>query len=281
VFLEELGCQVSVHVRSEDGDISDSAIPDADVVVNAAGRLGSREADPDELIRANASLPAILADHCSRTGAHLIHISTPGVTGLRADASEDDDYDPRGDYEKSKAEGELALLGHPSLPGDRLTIIRPDFVYGPGDLHKLPLFRRVARELMPVVGIHGARIRPTYCDDVCRAVEAALPGGVLNGGLFNIGGPETVTVRELSGMIAAAACRKTMVLPVPRILFRLALHMGPLCPGTLSESRLRLFGEDHFVSIAKASEAGFSPVWTLRDGLHETVDWYLGNGLIG
>ncbi|MBN2586196.1 MAG: NAD-dependent epimerase/dehydratase family protein [Candidatus Fermentibacteraceae bacterium] len=280
-FLGELGHEVAFHVRSESGDLTENSIPeDTRVVVNSAGRLGGKDADLSELKLANASLPVMLADRCSRTGAHLIHLSTPGVTGLAADADEEMEYDPRGDYERTKAQGEQAILTHSIMAEGLLTVLRPDFVYGPGDLHKLPLFRHVAGGFMPVIGREGARIRPTYRDDVCRAVEASLPGGRLCGGLFNIAGPETVTVRGLSLMIADAIGRKVRILPLPKVVFRLALLLGPLCPSSLSQSRLRLFGDDHFVSIKKAESVSFSPVWTLRKGLDATVSWYLRNGLI-
>ncbi len=280
-FLEELGHEVAFHVRSESGDLTENSIPDdTRVVVNSAGRLGRKGVDLKELTLANASLPVMLADHCSRTGSHLIHLSTPGVTGLAVDGDEEMEYDPWGDYERTKAQGEQALLTHSVLAEGLLTILRPDFVYGPGDLHKLPLFRHVAGGILPVIGREGARIRPTYRDDVCRAVEASLPGGILSGGLFNIAGSETVTVRELSQMIAAAIGRKVRILPLPKVVFRFALLLGPLCPSSLSESRLRLFGEDHFVSIKKVESVGFSPIWTLGEGLDATVSWYLRNGLI-
>lgn len=279
--LQELGHDVTGHVRSESGDLTPDSIPDdVRVIVNSAGRLGTPGVQSYELALSNAHLPVMLAEHCSRTGSSLVHLSTPGVAGLAADADEDVDQSPWGEYESTKAQAELALREHGIADQGKLTILRPDFVYGPGDLHKLPFFRQVASGFLPVIGREGARIRPTYRSDVCRAVEASLPGGCLSGGLFNIGGPETVTVRDLGGIIARELGRKVRTVPLPGALFRLVLHLGPLCPSSLSRSRLRLFGEDHFVSTEKAGKAGFIPVWPLGRGIHETVSWYVREGLI-
>lgn len=279
--LQEIGHDATGHVRSESGDLTPGSIPDdVSVIVNSAGRLGTPGADSSELTLSNAHLPVMLAEFCSRTGSSLIHLSTPGVAGLAADADEDMDYSPWGEYESTKAQGELALRKHGVLDQGRLTILRPDFVYGPGDLHKLPLFRQAASGWFPLIGRNGARIRPTCCADVCRAVEASLPGGILSGGLYNIGGPEVLSLRMMAEIIADETGRKVRLIPLPRGIFRLALLLGPLCPSSLSRSRFRLFGEDHYVSIEKAEKAGFLPEWPPEKGLRETVDWYLREGLI-
>jgi len=280
-YLSEKGHEVTGHIRSTDGDLKPDRIPEGtEVVINSAGKLGVPSNSRGEMNEANSILPEVLADFCSETDSHLIHISTPGVGGLSVEATETRDYSPWGDYESSKMLGELKLLEHVSLSSNHLTILRPDFVYGPGDMHKLALFRQVSRGWMPVIGRNGARIRPTFCLDVCRAVESALPGGVLNGDIFNIGGPDIVTVRELCNAISLSLGTKLRAVPLPRSLFRLALFLGPFCPEKLSKSRFRLFGEDHFVSIARAASAGFLPEWSIRDGIDETVRWYQSNGVL-
>jgi len=275
------GYTVKGYIRSEDGNLTETSLPaDVDVLVNAAGKLGVPGVDTAELTASNLKLPAILADFCNEHQIHLIHLSTPGVTGLHSDIKEDAPYDPWGVYEKTKMEGEILLRKHPLSLKNMITILRPDFVYGPGDMHKLTLFRQIAKGWMPLIGKMGATIRPTYCTDVCRAVESALPGGILNGGLFNIGGPDIVTIRELSREIASTLVRKLRIIPLPRMLFRLSLLLGPLCPNALSESRFMLFGENHYVSIAKAEQQGFFPKWDIRKGIGDTVSWYRTNGIL-
>jgi nucleoside-diphosphate-sugar epimerase len=275
------GHAVLGHVAARDGVIQPSSIPeDVEVIVNAAGKLGKPGSRESELTSSNALLPEMLGSVCRSGGIHLIHISTPGVAGLCADSTEDSPLAPWGEYERSKAEGETLLRKHLYLPGGLLTVLRPDFVYGPGDNHKLELFRMVSRGLMPLIGRNGAVIRPTFVGDVCRAVSASLPGGCLQGDLFNIGGPETVSIRELTSIIAKSLNQRVVLIPLPRWAYRLAPRLGPLRPASISESRRRLFGDDHYVSIRKASLAGFKPSWGLREGVDATVSWYRSEGLI-
>ncbi len=274
-YLKKAGYDVFDHVRSINNDITFNSLPaDVEVIVNAAGKLGISGVDLVALKQSNSILPSILADFCAKHRIHLIHLSTPGVTGLYANVSENSPLKPWGDYEKTKMDGEIILRKHPQLPPEKLTILRPDFVYGPGDLHKLELFRQVDKGCIPLIGRNGARLRPTFSDDVCRAVESSLPGGRLNGGLYNIGGPEIVTFREFSRKISEALGKDLRCIPIPRLAFRIGLLLGPLRPKALSRSRFRLFGEDHYVSIDKAASVGFNPSWRISDGIARTVSWY-------
>ncbi len=280
-YLNNAGYDVSEHVRSIKGDIAFDSLPaNVDVIVNAAGKLGLPYVDPAELNISNSLLPSILADFCAKHKIHLIHLSTPGVTGLYANVSEDSPLKPWGDYEKTKNAGEAVLRKHEHLPPEKLTILRPDFVYGPGDLHKLELFRQVDKGWIPLIGRNGARLRPTFSVDVCRAVESSLPGGRLNGGLYNIGGPEIVTFREFTREISKALGKDLRCISIPRLAFRIGLLLGPLRPKALSRSRFRLFGEDHYVSIDKAASVGFNPSWSISEGIARTVSWYQDMKLI-
>lgn len=272
-MLRDLSHGVVDHVHSRDGELDEASLPSGlDAVVNCAGRLGGQGATPAEMRAANVALPARLARLCAARGTPMVHLSTPGVTGLLPEAGEDLPPAPWGEYERTKAEAEEVLQR--TLPPKLLTVLRPDFVYGPGDTHKLALFRQVSRGWFPLVGEGDARLRPTYVSDVARSVAESLPGGRLAEGLYNIGGPEVVSVRELVGLIGGALGRRVLTLPIPRPLLRACLRLGPLRPPSLSESRLRLFGEDHYVTVEKASAAGFRPQVAPPEGIAATVDWY-------
>ena len=279
--LINCGHSAEGHTRSEAGNLTETSLPaDVDAIVNAAGRLGTPGTNTEELSASNSKLPAILADFCNEHQIHLIHLSTPGVSGLHADAPEDAPYDPWGVYEKTKMEGEILLRKHPLSLKNMITILRPDFVYGPGDTHKLELFKQIQKGWFPLIGFEGASIRPTYCADVCRAVETSLPGGCLSGGLFNIGGPEVLKFRDFILKTASAMSVKLTILPIPRLFFYLALKLGPLCPKALSESKYKLFGTDHSVSISRAGKAGFVPECNVNDGVDKTVSWYRENRIL-
>ncbi len=230
--------------------------------------------DPYQLTKSNVTLPILLADICRARQIHLIHLSTPGIAGLHADITEESPADPWGEYEKSKYQSEEALSKHYISQSGQLTILRPDFVYGPGDRHKLPFFKQVGKGWLPLIGWKDVRIRPTFVSDVCSAIENSMPGKCLNTGLFNIGGPEVVSIRKFGTLIAQIMGQKLISIPLPRLFYSLALRSGPFKPRSLSRTRLRLFSEDHYVSISKAADAGFTPSTSLSDGIQKTLEWY-------
>lgn len=279
-FLAAEGHEVIPLPRPDVGAFDPGLFPAGiDAAVNAAGRLGGPGAGPDELALSNAALPAAIAGVCADRGIPFVHLSTPGVAGLVGGSREDSPPAPWGAYERSKAEAERLISG--LLPARLLTVLRPDFVYGPGDRHKLGFFRQVARGWFPMVGTGTARLRPTFVLDVCRAVRESLGGGLIGPGTWNIGGPDVISVRSLSSAAASAMGVRLLSIPVPSVIFRAALLLGPLAPPQLSASRLALFGRDHWVDISKAKAAGFAPVTTLAEGLDATVAWYRAEGLIG
>ena len=267
--VEKAGHTVITHSLSKQGTFS--KLPSrVDIVVNSAGRLGGQGATTQELRAANVDLPVALGKQCRKNSIPLIHLSTPGVTGLTADAKEAAEYDPLGEYESSKVEAEKQLISN--CPG--VTILRPDFVFGPGDIHKLPLFRQVHKGWFPVVGSGSARTRPTDVRDVADAVLKGFPGEILSKGIYNIGGPQVLSVRELALIISVAMGKSVQFIPIPRFVFRAALRFGPLCPKALSKSRYQLFGMDRFCNTDKAERKGFIPTRSFSLTAIESVNWY-------
>ncbi|PIE53029.1 hypothetical protein CSA37_03715 [Candidatus Fermentibacteria bacterium] len=269
------GHQVLTHSLSRDGKLT--VIPEtAEAVINSAGRLGKEGVTNEEMKEANLHLAKEICNHCRIRKIHLIHLSTPGAAGLVPDGRESDPMRPQGAYEQTKSNAEKYIMEN--LPS--AVILRPDFVFGPGDMHKFSLFRQVSKGWFPLVNGGSARTRPTDVRDVCRAVLESLPEGKLGEGIWNVGGPDVLTVKELTEVIADVMKKKLIHLPVPYAVFKVALGMGPLKPAALSESRLRLFSSDRFTSVEKAAEAGFRAKYSFKETASECCAWYRERGLI-
>jgi nucleoside-diphosphate-sugar epimerase len=266
---------VIAHSHSKLGELT-TLPPGTEIVVNSAGRLGGQGCQREEFEAANVLLPATLCRECREACIPLIHLSTPGVNGLSADALESDPYNPMGIYEVTKTEAEKHLIAN--CPG--VTILRPDFVFGAGDMHKLPLFKLVSKGWFPLIGTGSAKTRPTDVRDVARAVLQSFPGEVLAEGIYNIGGPEVLSVKEIAERISISMGKTVRFLPMPVLLFKIAVRLGPLCPKALSASRFRLFGSNRYTNIEKAGRKGFSPVYSFAQTASETIEWYKAKGLL-
>jgi NADH dehydrogenase len=137
----------------------------------------------------------------------MVHVSAIG-----ADATS------RSAYARTKAAGEAAVLAHQP----RAVILRPSIVFGAED----QFFNRFAGmtrlgPVLPVVGA-GTRFQPVYVDDVAAAaVQGVL--GKCQPGVYELGGPDVMTFRELMLLMLRTIRRRRLVLNMP---FGMAWMMG-------------------------------------------------------
>lgn len=176
-----------------------------DAVVHLAQSRRYREF-PDgagDVVAVNVAATAALADYARRAGARrFVFVSTGGVYGYRdRPAREEDPVAPIGFYQASKYAAEVLLA--PYTEYFTTVILRPFFVYGPGQREML--IASVARRVLagePVTG-PGPRINPIHVTDAARAIEAAL--SLDAPALINVAGDEVVTVADLAQRLAEAA----------------------------------------------------------------------------
>ena len=314
-----------VPVTFHSGDITtpaglDGLFDGATWVIHAAGMLGRAGVSAATYNRINAEgvghvLAAVeRAWQQGRTAAGLrvLHVSSAGVLGPVRQAGMKDEggrmssepplrdssfrlhpssFDessplaPSNAYERSKALAEeyAAGLAAGGLP---LVVARPEFIYGPGDVHVLGLFRAIQRGLFFYIGDGTNTCHPTYVDDMVDGLLACLRRGA-PGGVYHIAGPRPLPVRELAETIAAALgvppprCR----VPVPLAwLGSAGLEAAGRLLGRdvpLSRTGVAFFSENRRSTYAKAErELGFAPRVELRKGVERTVGWYRQEGLL-
>ncbi|MGD0783539.1 MAG: NAD-dependent epimerase/dehydratase family protein, partial [Candidatus Aminicenantales bacterium] len=194
-----------------------------------------------------------------------VHFSSAGVLGHveeNAPAGEDHALDPRDAYDRTKLAGERAAL-EIAARGFEVVVIRPGWVYGPGDRRSFKLIRSIAGGRFILVGRGAAVQTPVYVDDLVR-------GTVL----------EALTVRAMAETIAAACGRRLPRLRIPMGPTRLAAAMmggafgliGKEAP--LNPSRLAFFLHPKPLAIAKArTDLGYAPETEFAAGMALTVAW--------
>ena len=192
---------------------------------------------------------------------------------------------PSNAYERSKALAETyaAELARGGLP---LVIARPEFIYGPGDVHVLGLFRAIQRGVFFYIGNGENTCHPTYVDDMVDGLLACLRRGAL-GGVYHIAGPRPLPFRELAETIAAALGVPPPRWRVPRPLAWLGaagLEAAGKLAGRdvpLSRTGVAFFSENRRSTYARAErELGFTPQVKLPEGVGRTVRWYREQGLL-
>ncbi len=175
-----------------------AAAEGADAVVNCVGLLDEVGKNTFDAVHAEG------AERIARIATELNVSRMAHVSAIGADE------DAPSEYGRTKAAGEAAVKQH--FPG--AVILRPSIVFGPEDT----FFNRFAgmSRLGPVLPIIGAdtRFQPVYVDDVAAAAAKAVMGDA-EAGVYELGGPDVLTMRGLISKMLTVVRRRRLVVNIP------------------------------------------------------------------
>ncbi len=242
---------VTCNIR--DDDSVRAVLHGADAVVNCVGLLVESGRNTFDTVQAQG------AERVSRIAAEegveqLVQISAIGA-----------DAESNSLYAKTKGQGEASVLENfPSA-----VILRPSVVFGAED----EFFNRFAGmtrmgPILPVVGAE-TKFQPVYADDVARAAVKAVLGEA-KPGIYELGGPEVKTFRELMKDMLRIIRRRRGILNLP---FGVAAAMGwtfeliqkasfGLITPQLTTDQVRNLRHDNVVSegVMTFEDLGITPV---------------------
>ncbi len=275
-----------------DHDSLHECVKGVDVVFGCFGLLG-RWGIPDSVYRqTNAGGVRNVLQAIPASGIRqYIHLSSAGVLGPLANgvvADESFPFAPSNVYEMTKCEAEKEVHRSAAQRCIPFTIIRPEFVYGPGDMHVLGLFRAIGRRRFVLFGSGESLLHPTYIDDLIRGIDLCLFNEKALGKTFLITGEKPVSVKELARTIADEL---NVRLPRFRLPIPLALVMANTFEALagvtgwsdpiLTRARVKFFTENRAFSAGSAQrELGYKPEVDLREGIRRTVHWYKQKGYL-
>lgn len=166
-----------------------AALQGATHVVNLVGAFGG---DLEQLM---GEAPGTMARIAHENGARaFVHMSAI-----------DPDAQSSAAYARGKALGEQRV--REAFP--EATILRPSVVFGKDD-NFLNMFGQLI-QLMPILPVFGpdAKLQLVHVDDVAEAVAVALEHPETHGGhIYELGGPEQLTMMEINRRIARSQGRK-------------------------------------------------------------------------
>lgn len=173
----------------------------------------------------------------------FVHVSAIGADANSAVA-----------YARTKGEGEAAVLS--AFP--TATIVRPSILFGDDD-NFLMMFGKLISQFpaLPVFGAQ-ARLQPLFVDDAAEAVSNALGMDEAQGRIYEIAGPEVMTMLDINRRIAAAQCRKRAFIELPDAVSG-AIASVPLAPISRDQWALLKAGNVADPSQAGISELGVEP----------------------
>jgi nucleoside-diphosphate-sugar epimerase len=199
----------------------------------------------------------------------FVFISTIKVNGEGRDAAylEADTPVPEDAYAISKWEAEQGLRRIAQETGLEVVILRPPLVYGPGvKANFLRLMQIVQRGWPLPLGAVRNRRSLLYLGNFVDAIRACIEHPGAAGQTFMIDDGEPVSTPGLIRALARAMGRPARLLPVPPALLEFA---GALLGRRAAVGRLT--GSLHVDSSAIRLRLGWTPPFSMREGLDATV----------
>jgi uncharacterized protein YbjT (DUF2867 family) len=259
--LQPMGAVGQIHAVQANVRYPDSvrrAVEGAHAVVNLVGILAKSGRQTFEAVHVEGA--RAIAEAARAAGARtLVHVSAIGA-----------DKAAKASYARTKWAGEAAVRER--FPD--AVIMRPSLVFGPED----QLFNRFASlagysPFLPLIGGGRTKLQPVYVGDVAAAIAKALADKARPRTVYELGGPEVVTFRELLDRTMRWSGRKRHFLRVPFMAAKLGALLTLPLPNSLrplTVDQVRMLQVDNVVSKSAEAEGrtlaglGISPPHTME-----------------
>ncbi len=272
-----------------------AAFAEADVVVHAAAHVG--DWGPAEKYRAiNVIALEHMLNAVERYGRlrRWIQISSLGVYPARHHYGTDESVPPDAGgldgYTQTKAEAEVVVNRHVREHDLPAVILRPGFIYGPGDRHALPrIIERINQGKMKFLGRGDRVLNNTSVENLCDAILLAIDHPDALRETFNIRDERLVTREEFVNTVADYL-KKLHPRHVPEWVGRaivgpieaIARFRGHTSPPFLTRAQIKFLTLNLDFSIAKAKRVlGYRPRVDFREGIVAALDEVTGKGVTG
>jgi nucleoside-diphosphate-sugar epimerase len=282
-------------VRGDLGEAAslEEALSGARWVFHCAGLVGDW-LRPDEAQRVNVEgTRALLAASAPAGVERVVHLSSLSVYGLGQHRGTDESAPLRygaDAYIDSKIDAERMVRVSVERGGPEVVVVRPGFVYGPGDRRFLAkLLDALIRRQFVYVGRGTKRLNLSYVDDVASALvlAAATPG--ISGRAYNITDGTETSLRAFVELLCAEAGIPAPTRRLPPAVAWPACYAAEILARArraaeaprLSRGRMRfLYYDQHYSGDKAQQELGYRPRFTYREGIPPTLAWYGEQGLL-
>ena len=264
-YLQPLGRVGQIHAVQANlryPSSVEAAMRDSHVAINLVGILAESGAQTFDAVQASGA--GAVAKAAAAASARMVHVSAIGA-----------DENSPSHYARAKAAGEMAVFS--AIPS--ATIMRPSIVFGPEDqfTNQFAALARVSPAL-PLIGGGLTKLQPVYVGDVATAVADAVDGKARPGAIYELGGPEVLTMREIMEIILSITERKRLLISLPFRLAKLQSMFLQFAPGAmkLTPDQVELLRADNMVSdAAKAAGLTLEGLGIAPDSLEAIAPQYL------
>lgn len=259
--LGRVGQIHAVQANLRDQASVERAAAGADVLINLVGILFERGRQRFDATHAKGAERVAVA--ARNLGARLVHVSAIGADANSASA-----------YARTKAEGERLVLA--ALPS--AIVVRPSILFGPEDA----FFNRFAglaqiSPALPLIGGGRTLFQPAFAGDVGQVIALAADGKGTPGTIYELGGPEVRSFRQLMEYMLKVIDRRRLLVPLPFGIAKLQASVLQFMPTPmLTPDQVELLRHDNIVSAAAQTEGRtFAAFGIEPDTMEAVVPAYL------
>ena len=193
-------------------------LKNCDLVINLVGIL--YETKKQKFNQIHSQFPYLLSNLCNELKIkNLIHISALGVRERHISQ-----------YMQSKLQGEKNIqnIFKPSV------ILRPSVVFGPEDKF-FNTFASLAQfsPVLPLLGGGKTKFAPIYVGDVAKAIVKALELNNSEPQIYELGGPENYSFKELMEILLSEIKKKRFLIPIPFGIAKFQSYFLQMMPNPL------------------------------------------------
>ncbi len=189
-----------------------------DYVINLVGILHQNSKQRFEQL--HEKFPFILSKLCNEFDIkNIVHLSALGVNPNH-----------KSEYMRSKLQGEINIGEN----FKNVKILRPSIVFGPED----KFFNRFASiaqfsPALPLIGGGKTKFSPVYVGDVAKAITSVLKLKDSQKSIYEVGGPEIYSFKELMEILLKEIKKKRILLSVPYRIAKFNSYFLQMLPNPL------------------------------------------------
>ena len=209
-------------------------IENSDIVINLIGILYEKKKKDFENVHYGI-VKKIVDIYRFSKNKKLIHLSAIGA-----------EKNTQSLYGQSKYKAEQYILKN----SNNSFVVKPSIIFGPED-NFFNLFAKISffSPFLPLIMGGKTKFQPVYVDDVCKGIIKILKKGSLKDRIFEFGGPDIYSFKELMQILLKTINRKRFLLYIPKtIAFILSKFLELLPSPILTTDQLKLLSKDNIVS---------------------------------
>ncbi|MEW6472158.1 MAG: NAD-dependent epimerase/dehydratase family protein [Actinomycetota bacterium] len=280
------------------GDLADpagleEAVAGSERVFHCAALVGDwLRADDARRVNVDGTR-ALMAASSSVGVGRVVYLSSLSVYGLGQHRGTDESAPLRysGEpYIDSKIDADRMVQVYAGRVGPEVVILRPGFVYGPGDRRFLPkLLDALTRRQFVYIGDGRKLLNISYVDDVAQGMLLAATVPAAAARTYNLTDGTETTLRDFVEFLCHQLGIPAPTRRIPPPVAWAACHGAEALARArraqeaprLSRGRMRfLYYNQHYSGAKAQRELGYRPRFTYREGIPPTLVWYREQGLL-